>query len=189
MKNLHHFVLTALACLPACCTADEIAARCPHDEVDAHVRAQYRLYGPQSEQHEYFGYVYRHQGVIASAVMRSRKCRDAKNCGLHTDGAAKLIPPGARVLGEWHTHPHRGSGVLSREDARGAYENRHIPCYRAYYSTPAGEILAWDPQQEAAREAMASAEHVGNYRPQVVAGTREEAPEKTEPVPRDASGA
>jgi hypothetical protein len=177
MKNLHRFALSALIMIPACCGADEIATRCPHDEVDAHVRAQYLLYGPQSRQYEYFGYVYRYQGVIGSAVMRSHKCRDAKNCGLHTAAAAKLIPAGARVLGEWHTHPHQGSGVLSREDARGAYDNRHIACYRAYYSTPGGEILAWDPQQVAVREAMASAEHVGTYRPQVLAGTKETEPD------------
>ena len=68
------------------------------------------------------------------------------------------------MLGEWHTHPHRGSSQLSQEDVRGAHDNRHIRGYMAYYSKPNGEIHVWDPRFDRVPNAMASMVLIGNYR-------------------------
>ncbi len=164
MNFLHRAsVLTLLAAAPFCCDADE-ARECRVDEVEEHVKQQYALYGPQSRRREYFGFIYWHDGIIASAITRSSECRD-DHCTLDTTAAARLIPRGARVLGEWHTHPHEsGSRTLSREDVRGARNNGHIRCYRAFFSQPDGKIFAWDPQQSSVPSAMASRTELGNYR-------------------------
>jgi hypothetical protein len=146
------------------CNAGEAASVVTRAQVDAHVVAQFQVYGPLSKQHEYFGYVYLHEGVIASAVIRSSRCSSLRTCGLDTAGAARLIPPSARVLAEWHTHPHDGSSQLSKEDVDGAHANRHISGYTPYYSTPGGEIYAWDPRCDWVPEAMASIVLIGNYR-------------------------
>lgn len=165
MDRLHRFCfLVLLACAAACCNADEAAFT--RAELDAHVRVQFLVYGPQSKRHEYFGYVYRLDGHLASAVVRGRRCSSHRNCGLDTAAAARLVPRRAQVLAEWHTHPHRGSGELSIEDVRGAHRNRHILGYVAYYSKPNGEILAWDPMQGWAPDAIASLVRIGNYRTQ-----------------------
>lgn len=155
-----------LSILPFYCAASESLVECARAEVDAHVVQQFQIYGPLSAVHEYFGFIYRHDGVIASAVVRSNECVRADRCTLDTARAASLIPPGARVLGEWHTHPHGGSTVLSQEDVRGAYNNRHIRCYAAYYAKPDGEILAWDPHETSVPTAMDSVTSIGNYRSQ-----------------------
>jgi hypothetical protein len=146
------------------CNAGEAASVVTRGQIDVHVVAQFQVYGPLSKQHEYFGYVYLHEGVLASSVIRSRKCMALRSCGLDTAEAARLIPRHARVLAEWHTHPHRGSSQLSKEDVVGAHANRHIPGYTPYYSTPGGEIYAWDPRHDWVRDAMASIVLIGNYR-------------------------
>lgn len=74
------------------------------------------------------------------------------------------VPLSAKVLGEWHTHPHGGSRSLSKEDVRGAYNNHHISCYVAFYSTPSGEIYAWSPRHLSVPVAMASRMPLANYR-------------------------
>ena len=155
-------VLTLLVAAPICCIADE-PAECFTDEVQAHVIEQYGIYGPQSRTHEYFGFIYRYEGVIASAITRSSECKD-EHCTLDTAAAARLIPRGSRVLGEWHTHPHEnGSRSLSKEDVRGARNNGHIRCYRAFFSQPDGKIFGWDPQRTSVPSAMASLAPLGNY--------------------------
>jgi hypothetical protein len=146
------------------CNAGEAASVVTRGQIDVHVVAQFQVYGPLSRQHEYFGYVYLHEGTLASSVIRSRKCLASRNCGLDTAEAARLIPRGARVLAEWHTHPHGGSSQLSKEDVAGAHSNRHIPGYTPYYSTPGGEIYAWDPRLDWVPGAMASIVLIGNYR-------------------------
>jgi hypothetical protein len=146
------------------CNAGEAASVVTRGQVDAHVVAQFHVYGPLSKQHEYFGYVYLHEGTLASAVIRSRKCTAQRTCGLDTAEAARLIPRRARVLAEWHTHPHEGSSQLSKEDVDGAHANRHIFGYTPYYSTPGGEIYAWDPRLDWVPDAMASVVLIGNYR-------------------------
>ena len=167
MQGPVRFALVSLLAVASfCCGAAENEAAFSREAVDDHVRAQFLVFGPQSEKHEYFGYVYWHDGLLASAVMRSRKCPSPRNCGLETAAAARRIPAGARVLGEWHTHPHGSSGQLSSEDVRGAHDNRHIDGYRAYYSTPDGEIHSWDPQHDWVQTAMASRVLIGNYRMQ-----------------------
>jgi hypothetical protein len=138
------------------------AAECNDPAVLEHVVGQYRQYGPQSDKHEYFGFVYRDGGDIKSAVVRSPECRVKDSCRVDTATAAARIPRGAKVLGEWHTHPHQGSRALSADDVRGARNNRHIRCYTPFYSTPEGEIYAWDARQTSVPAAMASREHVGN---------------------------
>jgi proteasome lid subunit RPN8/RPN11 len=156
--------MSLLAAVSLCCNAADRPEECPRAEVDAHVLRQYQVHGPLSEVHEYFGFVYRHQGVIASAIVRSNECASDERCTLDTAKAARQIPAGAKVLGEWHTHPHRGSTGLSREDVRGANNNRHIRCYAAYYAKPDGEINAWSPQATSVPTAMASRTRVGSYR-------------------------
>lgn len=147
-------------------------SECLSKEVDTHVTEQFAIYGPRSADHEYFGFVYLHEGIIGSAVTRSRACHGAK-CVVDSAEALRSVPRSAKVLGEWHTHPHGGSPGLSKEDVRGAYNNRHISCYRAFYSTPAGEIFAWSPSQVSVPVAMASRAPIGNYNnaKEVLAGT------------------
>lgn len=159
-------LLSLLAGAVLYCDAGGAEPEVTREQVDAHVREQFRQFGPQSKQHEYFGYVYSLDGSLTSAVVRGRKCDNARSCGLNTAGAAKLIPGGARVLAEWHTHPHRSSARLSKEDVGGAHANRHIPGYTPYYSTPDGKIYAWDPRQEWVPGAMSSLVLIGNYRSQ-----------------------
>lgn len=127
------------------------------------MREQFTIYGPRSANHEYFGFVYLQGGIIGSAVTRSRPCLAAK-CVVDSAEALRLMPRSAKVLGEWHTHPHGGSASLSREDVRGAYNNRHINCYLAFYSTPGGVIYTWNPKQMSVPVAMASRAPVGNYK-------------------------
>lgn len=158
----HLFIAVALLVSAFSSNADSGVSECLRLEVEAHVREQFAIYGPRSEQHEYFGFIYLHNGVIGSAVTRSRPCPTAK-CVVDSTKAMQLIPRPAAVLGEWHTHPHSGSASLSKEDVRGAYNNRHISCYLAFYSTPAGEIYAWNPQRTSVPVAMASRAPVGNY--------------------------
>lgn len=147
----------------ALCTGPRSAAsECLREEVEAHVREQFNIYGPRSTDHEYFGFVYLHDGIIGSAVARSRRCHGAK-CVVDTAEALRSMPPSAKVLGEWHSHPHDGSAGLSREDVRGAYNNRHISCYLAFYSTPRGEIYTWSPEHVSVPVAMASRAPLGNY--------------------------
>lgn len=156
-----------------CCNAGEAEIAFLRAEVDAHVLGQFAVFGPLSKKHEFFGYVYRHEGILASAVVRSPRCSSLRMCGLDTAAAAKLIPKGARVLAEWHTHPHHGSSQLSKEDVGGAHANRQIAGYTPYYSTPVGEIYAWDPRFDWVPDAMASAVLIGNYRAQAAINAAE----------------
>lgn len=159
--NIMRRWLLLVAALLSC--AEGGASECMRGEVEAHVREQFALYGPQSGNHEYFGFIYLHEGVIGSAVTRSRPCPNEK-CVVDSTEALRLIPRPATVLGEWHTHPHGGSAALSKHDVLGAYGNRHINCYSAFYSTPAGDIYAWDPSRISVPVAMASRAPLGNYK-------------------------
>ena len=159
------------ACLllvPACASPGNDPGNCYRKEVEAHVQQQFAQYGPLSIEHEYFGFIYRHEGRIESAVTRSGMCRRG-NCLVDTARAFVLIPPGSKVFGEWHTHPHDGSVQLSIEDVRGARHNRHIRCYAAYYSEPNGEIFSWDAASTSVPVAMASRAAIGSYAEQRVA--------------------
>ncbi len=156
-----------------CCNAGEAEPAPVRVDVDAHVLEQFLAFGPLSKQHEFFGYVYRHEGVLASAVVRSPRCSSLRMCGLDTAAAARLIPKGARVLAEWHTHPHDGSSQLSKEDVDGAHANHHIAGYTPYYSAPGGEIYAWDPRLDWVPDAMASIVLIGNYRTQAAINAAE----------------
>ena len=141
-----------------------MADDCPIAEVSAHVADQYSIYGPQSRAREYFGFIYRIDGNIRSAVVRGGTCVSTQGCSVSTAAAAALIPKGARVLGEWHTHPQAsGSRELSKSDVRGAYGNHDIPCYTAYYSTPSGQVFTWDPRSTSVPIAMGSRTFLGNY--------------------------
>ena len=142
--------------------AEGDASECMREQVEDHVREQLSMYGPRSAHHEYFGFVYLQDGIIGSAVVSSPRCKGEK-CVVDSAEALRLIPRSAKVLGEWHTHPHGGSPGLSREDVRGAYNNRNISCYRAFYSTPDGEMYTWDPQHVSVPVAMASRAPLGNY--------------------------
>jgi hypothetical protein len=133
--------------------------------VAAHVDEQFRIYGPRSDKYEFFGFIYRVEGEIGSAVVRSNVCRGPDGCKIDIGPAAKRIPRRAKVLGEWHTHSHlNGSRILSIEDVRGANHNLHIRCYAAWYAGPGGEIYRWDPRSTSVPTAMATRVTVGNYR-------------------------
>jgi hypothetical protein len=128
--------------------------------VREHVREQFALFGPKSDHREYFGY--RLEGKLASAVVRGKDCRSTDRCVVNIAGAARAIPRGARLLGEWHTHPSIGSHMLSTDDVRSVRQFRRIPCYQAFYSTPRGDIYAWDVKQTSVPAAMATRSHLGN---------------------------
>jgi hypothetical protein len=157
------FLAAALMVTTFCSNAESGVSECLRAEVEAHVRQQFAIYGPQSADREYFGFIYLHNGVIGSAVTRSRTCR-VGHCAVDSAEALRSIPRPATVLGEWHTHPHDGSPSLSKHDVRGAYNNRHISCYLAFYSTPSGDIYAWNPNLISVPVAMASRAPVGNYK-------------------------
>ncbi len=144
--------------------ADSSVSECLQKQVEAHVRQQFAIYGPRSAGHEYFGFIYLRDGEIASAVTRSRGCATVIKCAVDSSEAIRSMPRPAQVLGEWHSHPHGGSPSLSKDDVRGAYGNRHISCYLAFYSTPSGEIYAWNANQSSVAIAMASRTQIGNYR-------------------------
>lgn len=162
-----------LAVSPLCCAANEAPVDCHRAEVDAHVRQQFSIYGPLSIDREYFGFIYFHEGEIGSAVVRGNKCPRTLDCGVNNSAAAASIPRGAKVLGEWHTHPQGGATTLSEADVTGAYLNRHIRCYTAFYGRPTGEVYAWDPQQTSVPTAMATRTLIGNFREKLVVATDE----------------
>lgn len=145
------------------CGYAQVGAECPDDEVRAHVLTQFEIYGPRSLKNEYFGFIYRSNEVIASAMVRGGRCSKRGDCTVNTARAAKHIPRGAKVLGEWHTHTRNGSRFLSALDVQGAYANRHIRCYMAYYSTPDGNIQSWDPGASSVPIAMHSVAQLGAY--------------------------
>jgi hypothetical protein len=152
------------AVLPAHAGEAAIPVGCFEEEVLVHVRAQFAKYGPLSSETEYFGFIYRVEGRVGSAVTRGSGCRGQLDCSVNTAFARARIPKGAKVLGEWHTHPRSGSSGLSMEDVGGAHANRRIRCYTPFYSTPDGSIYRWDIATTSVPDAMASRAQVGNYR-------------------------
>lgn len=138
------------------------APQCLSDSVEIHVRQQIALYGPLSVNHEYFGFIYRLGRSLDSAVVRGSRCV-AHSCVVDIARAAALIPAHAVILGEWHTHPRNGETPLSEEDVLGAYRNRNLGCYVAYYSEPAGAIYSWSPHRGSVVNAMASRIHIGDF--------------------------
>lgn len=143
---------------------DANSAGCFGEEVRLHVREQFAKYGPRSAEREHFGFIYRIDGSVRSAVTHGDECRGQLECVVNPGFARRLIPAGSRVLGEWHTHPHFATSRLSAEDVRGAHANRHIRCYTAIYSAPDGTIYRWDVDATTVADAMASRTRVGNYR-------------------------
>jgi hypothetical protein len=146
--------------------ADEVATpgACFGEEVLVHVRAQFAKYGPLSDEKEYFGFIYAHEGHVGSAVTYGSACRGQPDCSVNPAFALKRVPKGAKVLGEWHTHPQVGSSELSTEDVDGAHANRRIRCYSPFYSTPDGAIYRWDIAATSVPDAMASRTQLGSYR-------------------------
>ncbi|HUQ09638.1 MAG TPA: hypothetical protein VM146_04930 [Steroidobacteraceae bacterium] len=142
--------------------AAEPLQACDREKIAAHARLEFEIYGPLSAEVEYFGFIFYDGERFRSAVVRSRKCHGG-NCVVHVDEAGKRIPRGARVLGEWHTHPHDGAPQLSEHDVRGAHRNHHVRCYIAFYSNPDGEIFAWSPAETSVPTAMFSRASVGIY--------------------------
>jgi len=141
------------------------AAECPQDAVDTHVLEQFETYGPRSKDREYFGFIYLFKSEFRSAVVHGSSCPGPYTCAVNSAKAAPQIPAGAKVLGEWHTHPHSSKArQLSADDVRGAQNNRHIRCYAAYYSQPDGDVYAWDPFKTSVPTAMNSRVLIGNYR-------------------------
>src|SRR5688572_2856270 len=138
---------------------------CFEDEVTQHVREQFSIYGPRSSQYEYFGFIYRKDDRVDSAVTHDVGCRGRMECVVNTVFALRRIPKGAKVLGEWHTHPHfHEADALSMDDVRGAQANRHIRCYTAFYSSHDGDFYRWNLDALTVAAAMASRMRLGNYR-------------------------
>jgi hypothetical protein len=137
---------------------------CFEGEVLHHVRVQFASYGPRSKQNEFFGFIYRKDGRVEGAVTYGRECRGQSDCTVNPAFALARVPKGAKVLGEWHTHPHIGTRELSAADVRGAHANRHIRCYAAFYSSPDGAIYRWSTNATSVPTAMESRTQVGNYR-------------------------
>ena len=144
---------------------DPIPAPCYEEEVLLHVRGQFATYGPRSSQLEYFGFIYRKDGRVESAVTHGFGCRGDAECVVNTAFALARIPKGAKVLGEWHTHPHfHEFDALTLEDVQGAQANRHVRCYTAFYSSADGDIFRWNLDAPTVAAAMASRMRLGNYR-------------------------
>lgn len=162
MSLLRALLASPLLACGAIALAADAACTCDRDEIVAQARLEFEIYGPLSVGYEYFGFIYHDGERLRSAVVRSRRCK-AGNCVIEVDEAGRKIPRGAVVLGEWHTHPHDGAAQLSPHDVRGAYRNRHVRCYTAFYSRPDGAIYAWNPAQMSVPTAMASREHLGSY--------------------------
>lgn len=159
-------LILILACAAAT-AADDSEQRhvapntCATAALHEHVREQFAEFAPQSTHREYFGLIYLFDGRLASAVVRGKECRRSDRCVIDITSAARSIPRGARLLGEWHTHPRMGSHELSADDVRGARRFRRIPCYQAFYSTPLGEMYSWDVAQTSVPAAMATRVHLG----------------------------
>jgi hypothetical protein len=134
--------------------------QCLSESVEAHVREQFATFGPLSINHEYFGFIYRLGQTLDSAVVRGSRCV-AHSCVVDIARAAAQIPAHAVILGEWHTHPRIGEASLSEQDVLGAYRNRKLGCYMAYYSEPNGAIYSWSPRRGSVRTAMASRIRIG----------------------------
>lgn len=163
MNPLRRSMTVALVLVAPCAVAHPDAG-CPAPEALLdHVMLQFELYGPRSTDREFFGFIYRHDGVIGSAVIRGRRCPDPGNCMIDITPAKKRIPRGAKVLGEWHTHVRDGSRFLSSLDVKGAYANRNIRCYVAFYSQPDGVVRSWNPNASSVPIAMNSALQVGSF--------------------------
>ena len=157
-------VLPLLCLMAASASAHTVEPDCFEPDVQAHVRQLFGIYGPMSIHHEFFGFVYRDAAGVDSAVVRSRPCKLA-DCTVAVAVAGQRIPAGARILGEWHTHPRGGSRELSTYDVRGAHRNSNNECYLAYFSRPDGAILEWDPGKTSVRDAMASLSRIGTFVP------------------------
>ena len=71
---------------------DATPAACFEDEVLLHVREQFATYGPRSSQYEYFGFIYRKDGRIESAVTHDFGCRGQMECVVNTAFALKRDP-------------------------------------------------------------------------------------------------
>jgi hypothetical protein len=138
------------------------APQCSSDSVEAHVRQQFSTFGPLSVNHEYFGFIYRLGDTFDSAVVRGSRCV-ARSCVIDVAQAGQAIPAGAVIVGEWHTHPRSGEARLSEEDVLGAYRNRNIGCYSAFYSEPDGSIYSWNPRRGMVTTAMASRVLLGSF--------------------------
>jgi hypothetical protein len=139
-------------------------APCFDAEVLQQVREQFAIYGPRSDRSEYFGFIYRMNGRIDSAITHGGDCLGEFDCTVNSAFALARLPRGAKVLGEWHSHPRIGSNDLSPDDVRLANANRHIRCYAAFYSAPDGSIWRWNVEESSVAEAMASRILVGNFR-------------------------
>jgi hypothetical protein len=164
-KRIHHYlVVTSVVLCSVLVRGGEPSQGCDREAVITHVREQFRIYGPRSRKHEYFGFIFRVDGELGSAIVRSSVCRGPDDCMIDTKQAAERIPAGAKVLGEWHTHPHNlGVGRLSIEDVRGAEHNAPIRCYTPFYAASNGRYYTWDPRSSSVPVAMARRTELGNY--------------------------
>jgi hypothetical protein len=154
-------IAALLLAVTANVTAND-ASQCLSDSVEAHVRQQFATFGPLSVNHEYFGFIYRTGLTLDSAVVRGSRCV-ARSCIIDVARAGALIPAGAVIVGEWHTHPRRGEARLSEQDVLGAYRNRNLGCYSAFYSEPDGIIYSWNPRRGMVTTAMASRIRIGSF--------------------------
>lgn len=137
------------------------------EQVDAFVLDQFNTYGPQSARHEHFAFVYWIDGQISQSHISTR-CTNQYACTLNPARSLKDVPAHAKIVGEWHTHPHDGSRTLSIHDAQGAFAigeqvRSHGRPYWAYYSDPSGHVFRWDTTTRDTLEANRSRVQVGTY--------------------------
>lgn len=157
-------ILLLLLIVPAGSQAGATPDSCLDDTVLQHVLSEFRHYGPRSRESEYFGFIYRKDGLVSSVVTAGDSCASQTDCAVNPIFALRRLPAGAQVIGEWHTHPGAGTDAMSVDDVHGAHANVRMRCYSVFYSGPGGQIYRWDPRETTVPGAMASRVSIGNYR-------------------------
>ncbi|HEU4601572.1 MAG TPA: hypothetical protein VFS24_06375 [Steroidobacteraceae bacterium] len=138
------------------------------EEIESFVLAQFKIFGPQSKRTEHFAFVYWHDGELAQAHIYARCSSTSDRCTTNPKRAIQAVMPGAKILAEWHSHPHNGSRLLSPDDAQGAFSiGEQIRSrgreYFAYYSDPTGRVFRWDTTTPDVNKANRSRVEVGSY--------------------------
>lgn len=137
------------------------------EQVDAFALEQFHIYGPQSARFEHFAFVYWLDGVLSQSHISAR-CTNSYACTINPARSLNEIPKRAKLLAEWHTHPHDGARTLSIHDVQGAHAigeqvRKYGRDYRAYYSDPAGHVFRWDTTTRDTLAANRSRVQIGSY--------------------------
>lgn len=82
-------LVLVLGALSLCCNADERDI-CFKSEVEDHVLKQFAVHEPLSTDRETFGFIFRADGLISSAVVRGTRCAWREVCEVDTRRAAAV---------------------------------------------------------------------------------------------------